>query len=80
MDSISTIRMEEAGGEGRVDFVKQFEEDQTDPITLWQELIAARVWELFNQAFGAEFRQFIAYRAKRAFLDWDVEGFGHSGL
>ena len=47
--------MEEAGDEGRVDFVEQFEEDQTDPVTLWQESIAARMWELLNQAFGAEF-------------------------
>jgi len=54
-ESISTVRMEEACGKRRVDLVKQFEEDQTDPVTLWQELIAARMWELLNQAFGAEF-------------------------
>ena len=39
--SVSSIWMEEAGDEGRVDFVEQFEEDQADPVTLWQELIAA---------------------------------------
>jgi hypothetical protein len=53
-ESISTIRMEEACGKGRVDLVKQFEEQQTDAIAVWQEMIAAGMWELFNQAFGAE--------------------------
>jgi hypothetical protein len=33
--------MEESGDERRVDFFEQFEEDQADPVTLWQELIAA---------------------------------------
>ena len=54
-ESVSAIRMEESGDERRVDFVEQFEEDQTDLVTLWQELIAARMWELLNQALGAEF-------------------------
>jgi hypothetical protein len=47
--------MEEACGKRRVDLVKQLEEDQADSIAVWQEMIAARMWELFDQAFGAEF-------------------------
>jgi hypothetical protein len=47
--------MEEACGERCVDLVKQLEEDQADAIAVWQEMIAARMGELFNQALGAEF-------------------------
>jgi len=47
-ESISPIRMEESCGKRRVDLVKQFEEDQTDAIAVWQEMIPARMWELLN--------------------------------
>jgi len=46
---------EEAGGQWRVDAFEQLQEDETDRVTLWEELVAAGVGKLGDQPFGTEF-------------------------
>ena len=53
-NSVSAIRMEESCGERRVDFVKQFEKQQTDAIAVGRQMVAAGMRDLFQQAFGAD--------------------------
>jgi hypothetical protein len=57
--SVSWIWMKKPRGERRVDLVEEFEEQQTDAISIGQEAIATRVWQLFHQTFGTELPQFI---------------------
>ena len=59
-DSVSRIGMKKPGGERRIDLVEEFEKQQTDAISIGQEAIAARVWQLFYQTFGTEPPQFVA--------------------
>ena len=51
---IGADRAEKAGGERRIDAFEQLQEDQTDRVSVGEELIAARVGELGDEPFGAE--------------------------
>jgi hypothetical protein len=46
--------MKKPSDEGRVDLVEEFEKNQTDAISIGQE-IAAGVWELFDQTLARSF-------------------------
>ena len=78
--AISWIGMKKASGERCVDLVEEFEKEQTDAISLGQELIATRVWELFHETFGAELPQFITQRGERALIGRYSERLGGSRL
>ena len=78
--SVSGIGMKQPSGEGCVDFVEEFEKQQTDAISVGQELIATRVVQLFHETFGPEFPQFIAERGQRALLGRYSEGLGSRRL
>ena len=51
---IAADRAEKAGGERRIDAFEQLQEDQTDRVSVGEELIAARVGELGDEPCGAE--------------------------
>ena len=58
-DSVSRIGMKKPGGERGIDLVEEFEKQQTDTISIGQQPIAPRVWQLFHQGFRTELPQFI---------------------
>jgi hypothetical protein len=72
--------MKKPSGEGRVDFVEEFEKQQTDPISIGQESITAGVWEPFQETLGAQLPQFISKCTQRALLGRYSKGFGSSRL
>ena len=78
--SVSGIGMKKPSGEGGVDFVEEFEKQQTDPISVGQESITAGVWELFHQNFGTQLPQFITKCTQRALVGRYSEGLGGSRL
>ena len=53
--SIGSEWIEETGGQGGVNSLEEFEEDQGDGVALRGKLIAARVREPAKKAFGAKF-------------------------
>ena len=53
--SIGSEWIEETGGQGGVDSLEEFEEDQGDGVALRGKLIAARVREPDKETFGAKF-------------------------
>jgi hypothetical protein len=61
-------------------FVEEFEKQQTDPISIGQELIATGAWELFDKTFGAQLPEFIRKRRQRTLLDRYSECLGGSRL
>src|ERR1700740_3724395 len=58
-------RVEKASRKWRVDAFEEFQEDQADRVALREQLITARVGQLGNQAFGAEFCEVVAERGER---------------
>jgi hypothetical protein len=48
LGSVCWIGVKQSGGERRVDLVEEFEKQQTDAISIGQEPIASRVWQLFH--------------------------------
>ena len=58
-------RAEKTCREWGIDAFKELQEDEADRVALREELIAARVRELGNEAFGAEFREIVAQRGER---------------
>jgi hypothetical protein len=53
---------EKACRERGVDALEELEEDETNRVAVREEPITARVRELGNEAFGAEFREIVAER------------------
>src|SRR5882762_4095253 len=78
--SVSWIGMKKPGGERCVDLVEEFEKQQTDAISIGQEPIATRVWQLFHQTFGTQLPQFITKCTRRALFGSYSEGLGRSHL
>ena len=54
---------EKACREWGIDAFEELQEDEADRVPLREELIAARVREFGNEAFGAEFGEIVAERA-----------------
>ena len=78
--SISGTGMKKPGNEWRVDLVEEFEKQQTDAISIGQEPVATRVWQLFYQTIGTELSQFITKCRQRTLLGSDSECLGRSRL
>ena len=55
--SVSWIGVKKPGGERCVDLVEEFEKQKADAISIGQEPIATRVWQLFYQTFGPQLPQ-----------------------
>ncbi len=71
---------EKACRERRIDAFEEFQEDEADRVSLREELITARVGELGNKAFGAEFREIVAERGERVVLGGAAERFDDGGV
>ena len=55
-------RSEESRGEGGVDALEEFQEDEADGVACLREAIASSVRELLDQGLGAELREVVAER------------------
>ncbi len=71
---------EKACREWGVDAFEEFQEDEADRVSLREELIAARVRELGNEAFGTEFREIVAERGKRVVFGGAAECLDDGGV
>ena len=71
---------EKACGERGIDAFEELQEDEADRVALREELIAARVRELGNEAFGAEFREIVAQRGERVAFGGAAERFDDGGM
>src|SRR6516225_8854367 len=70
-------RVEEAGREGSAEPVEEFQEDQTDGISLGRQSVATRAGQFLDEALGAELREVVAQRAKAVWLGGGAQGSGH---
>ena len=73
-------RAEQACGEWGVDAFEELQEDEADRVSAREELIAARVGEFGNKAFGAEFREVVAERGERVTFGGAAERFEDGGM
>src|SRR5215831_7668836 len=61
---ISGERVQEPGGERRVDSFEEFEKEQTDSITRRQEQVTSGVRKLLDEALGTQLRELVAERGE----------------
>ena len=78
--SIRLDGAEKACREWGIDALEELQEDEADRVSLREELIAARVRELGNKAFGAEFREVVAERGERVMFGGAAERFDDGGV
>ena len=52
--------VEETRGQRGVDSFEQFEEHEADRVSVWKELIAARLWKLGDETLGAQLGEIVA--------------------
>jgi hypothetical protein len=71
---------EKACREWGIDAFEELQEDEADRVSRREELIAARVRELGNEAFGSEFREIVAERGKRVAFGGAAEGVDDGGV
>src|SRR6266852_8471117 len=71
---------EKACRERRIDAFEELQEHEADRVPVREELIAARVGELGNKAFGTELREVVAERGERVVLGGAAERFDDGGV
>ena len=52
--SIRAYGAEKAGGKRRINAFEELQEDEADRVSVREELVAARAWQLGDEAFGAQ--------------------------
>ena len=67
---------EQTGGQRCVDTLEELEEDHADRVALRAEPIAPGVRDLFDEAFGSQLGQVVAYRGESILIGGHVEGGG----
>jgi hypothetical protein len=78
--SIRLEGAEKACREWGIDALEELQEDEADGVSVREELIAARVGEFSNKAFGAEFREVVAERGERVAFWGAAERFDDGGV
>ena len=71
---------EKACREWGIDAFEELQKDEADRVPVREKLITARVRELGNEAFGAEFREIVAERGKRVAFGGAAECFDDGGV
>ena len=57
---VGSERRKQPGRQGSVDALEEFQKDEADRVAVGQESVAARVRQLVEETFGAQFREIIA--------------------
>ena len=71
---------EQACSEWGIDAFEELQEDEADRVPLREELIAAGVRELGNEAFGAQFREIVAERGECVAFGGAAKRFDDGGM
>jgi hypothetical protein len=71
---------EQACSEWGIDVFEELQEDEADRVPLREELIAAGVRELGNEAFGAQFRDIVAERGESVAFGGAAKRFDDGGM